>query len=150
MEIKVVKEKSNPAFHRKEVEFEVKHHGASTPERFSVRQALASKMKAELGAVYILSLATDTGTNVTTGRSDVYQDEKYPAKLLPRHIVVRNLPAEERAKLAAQQKDKKTAAPAEKTAAKPPEKQAEKPKEEKPESTAKASDEKKPETKEKR
>jgi ribosomal protein S24E len=136
LEVKILKETSNPAFHRKEIQFEIKHPGASTPDRFSVRQALASKMKAELGTVYVLSMDTDTGTSRTMGRSDIYHDAKDPEKIVPRHIVVRNLPAEERAKLAAQQKEKK-AAPTEKEGAKPGEKQPSKPKEDKPEAEAK-------------
>lgn len=144
MEIKVLKESGNPSFHRKEVQFEIKHSGAATPDRYSIRQALASKMKAGLDSVYILEALTVTGTQKTVGKADVYQDATLPGKILPRHILTRNLPPEERAKKAVEEKEKKPEAPA---AAEPKkaEKEPSKAKEEKPDKAAE-----KPSAKEKR
>ncbi|MFH0848757.1 MAG: hypothetical protein V1857_04575 [archaeon] len=142
MEIKVLKETGNPSFRRKEVRFEVKHAGIATPDRYSIRQALASKMKADLNLVYILEAVTVTGTQKTVGKADVYQDAELPGRVVPRHILTRNLSPEERAKLAAKEKEKPEAPVAQEP--KKTEKEPAKPKDEKPQKA-----EEKPPSKEK-
>ena len=76
MDIEVLEEFYNPLLERREVRFQVKHPGSATPERFKVRQALR-----EMGICHI------------------YENPENVKYLVPRHIYVKNLPPEERAKL---------------------------------------------------
>lgn len=104
MEIKVLKEVNNPLLHRKEIQFEIRHSGAGTPDRLSIRQAVASKLKADSSKVYVIDAITATGTQTTTGRADLYQEVQDAEIFLPQHILTRNLPPEQRSKAAPEEK----------------------------------------------
>lgn len=126
MEIKIVEDRRNELLNRREIEFEVLHPDSGTPDRFSVRKALASKAGSKLENVYILRILNDTCTDRSSGRADVYENRQAAERVLPGHLLIRNMPPEERAKIQKAEKEKK---PEEK---KPAEKKAEEKKEEKP------------------
>lgn len=130
MEVKVVKEVRNDVLGRREIEFEIVHTDSGTPDRFSVRKALASKSGSKLENVYVLNITNDTGTDKTSGRADVYENRQSAETVLPKHLLIRNLSPDERAKV---QKEKKEKKPEEKRVAekKPEEKKSEEKKEEK-------------------
>ncbi len=138
MEIRVLNEYYNPVMKRKEIKVEISHISAGTPERYSTRKALAERFKASLENLYIMDMITGTGTQETICRLELYDDQKLAIQLVPAHIKVRNLPAEERKKQKEEKKAEKKEAPApaekkpEKKEEKPAEKKEEKPSEKKP------------------
>jgi ribosomal protein S24E len=86
------------------------HVDSGTPDRFSVRKALASKAGSKLDNVYVLDILNDTGTNRSSGRADVYENRQVAEKTLPKHLLVRNMSPEDRAKVQKTEKEKKTEA----------------------------------------
>lgn len=140
MELKIVKDTRNELFKRREIEFEVAHSGSGTPDRFAVRKALASKAGSKLDNVYVLSIMNYTGTNRGPGKAEVYESRQIAERVLPRHLLIRNMPPEERAKIQKAEKEK----PAVK---KPPEKKPEEKKAEEKKPEEKKGEEKKPEEK---
>ncbi len=145
MEIKVLNESYNPVMKRKEMKVEVLHTSAGTPERYATRKALSEKLNAKLDNLYVIGMITGTGTQSTICEIELYEDQKFATHVVPKHIVTRNLPAEERKKLkegkegakkvakpAAQKKPEKPEKKEEKPAGKPEEKPAEKKAEQKP------------------
>jgi len=159
VEIKVLNESYNPVMKRKEIRVEVTHTSAGTPERFSTRKALAEWFNAKLDNLYITDMITGTGTQRTVCNVELYDEQNIAARIVPAHIRVRNLPAEERKKLKEEKVEKKEVKPPaekpekpEKAEKKPeklekPEKKEEKPVEKKVEEKPA---EKKPEKKEAR
>jgi ribosomal protein S24E len=145
VEIKVLNESYNPVMKRKEMKVEVLHTSAGTPERYATRKALSEKLNAKLDNLYVLDMITGTGTQSTICQIELYEDPKSAIHIVPKHIVTRNLPAEERKKLkegkegakkvakpAPQKKPEKPEKKEEKPAGKPEEKPAEKKVEQKP------------------
>jgi ribosomal protein S24E len=123
--MKILKETLNPLLERKEVIFEITHEKAPTPSRVEVKEKIAGKLNADPNLIYIEKMKTKTNTWKTLGLAHVYNSPVKAKILVPKYIVTRSLPKEERAKL----KEKKpTKAPAKKPAEKPP---TEKPKTEK-------------------
>ena len=99
MEIKIAKESYNPLLKRKELSFSVKHPSAETPPRFELRQELATKLKSTLDQTFVIKLKTKTGTKEAVGEAQVYDSVERAKSIVPAHIVVRNLPPEERKKI---------------------------------------------------
>jgi ribosomal protein S24E len=106
LDVKIVKDVRNELFGRREIDFEVVHTDSGTPDRFSVRKALASKAGSKLENVYVLSIMNDTGTDKSLGRADVYENRQFAEKTLPRYLLIRNMPPEERAKVQKVEKEK--------------------------------------------
>mgnify|MGYP000066295226 CR=1 FL=1 len=106
MEFRIINEIYNPLIKRKEVKAEVIHQSAGTPDRFSLRKELASKLNEELEKLYIIKMVTKTGTNKTICDIEVYEDKEIAKRIIPKHILIRNLPPEERKK-ALEEKEKK-------------------------------------------
>lgn len=119
MDAKIIKDRRNQLFNRREIEFEVTHPNSGTPDRFSIRKALASKVSSKLENVYLLEVLTGTGTNRSFGRAEVYENSQIAEKVLPKHLLIRNMPPEEREKTKQAEKGKK---PEEKKAETPTEK----------------------------
>ena len=122
MEVKIIKDLKNEVFNRREIEFEVMHADSGTPDRFSVRKALASKAGSKLDNVYVLDILNDTGTDRSSGRADVYENRQVAEKTVPKHLLVRNMSPEDRAKIQKTEKEKKTEAKKAPEAKKPEEK----------------------------
>ena len=98
-EVKLLKEYENPLLERKEVEFEVTHVKASSPSRFEVKEKLAEKLGVDPKFVYIIKMETKTNTWKTFGIAHVYNSEERAKLLLPKHIILRNLPKKEKEKV---------------------------------------------------
>jgi len=121
LETKIIRDRRNPIFRRREIDFEVLHEGAGTPDRASVRKALASKTGGKLDNIYILDLLSETGTNKSHGRADLYESPQTAEQILPKHLLIRNMSPEEKAKTE-QEKGKKAEEKKEKKAPEKPEK----------------------------
>lgn len=106
MEFKVINEFYNPLIKRKEVKAEIIHQAAGTPDRFSLRKELASKLNEDLEKLYIVKMVTKTGTNKTICDIEVYDNKETAKLIIPKHILIRNLSPEERKK-ALEEKEKK-------------------------------------------
>ena len=117
MEIKVNNEFYNPLLKRKEISLEIEHTGEGTPERFDIRKRMASKLGTKIENVFVVALHTSTGVQKTVCSLQVYADPSTASSTVPEHIVTRNLPPDERAKV-----KEAASAKAEKKAAKTPEK----------------------------
>jgi ribosomal protein S24E len=100
VDIKITSEHYNPILQRKEMIFKTVHKSASTPQRFELRQKLAAATNSKLESTFIIKAETNTGTNETIGEAHVYDSPKKAKQIVPKHIWVRNLSPEERAKLA--------------------------------------------------
>ncbi|MEM3061136.1 MAG: hypothetical protein QW265_01855 [Candidatus Bathyarchaeia archaeon] len=98
MDFIIVNESYNPLLQRKELLVEIIHPNEGTPERHSVRKSLALKLNAEINNLYIREMKSKTGMNSTLCRVEIYEDEKIAKAILPKHIVLRNLPPEQKAK----------------------------------------------------
>ena len=107
MEVRITNEKRNTVLNRREIEFEVIHSQTGTPDRYSTRKALASKAGSKLDYVYILDMITDTGTDKSKGHADVYENREIAESVLPKHLLIRNMSSEERAKILKTEKEKK-------------------------------------------
>lgn len=122
MEIKVNNEFYNPLLKRKEISLEIEHTGEGTPERFDIRKRMASKLGTKIENVFVIDLRTLTGVQKSVCSLQVYDDANTASSTVPEHIVTRNLPPDERAKL-----KEAASAKVEKKAAKAPEKREAKP-----------------------
>ncbi len=99
MDIEIIGDFYNPLLERREVKFLVKHPGKATPERFRVRQALREKFNVDLDKLIVVQLSSKTGLNVSEGICHVYDNLENIKYLVPKHILLKNLPPEERVKL---------------------------------------------------
>jgi len=106
MDFKIINEVYNPLMKRKEIKAEIIHHTAGTPDRFSIRKELASKLNEELEKIYIIKMVTKTGTNKTICDIEVYNEKEAAKLIVPKYILIRNLLPEERKK-ALEEKEKK-------------------------------------------
>lgn len=148
MEVKIVKQSYNPLLNRKEVQVEVEHPGAGTPDRSAIRKSLAARLNAKPECVFVVSMESRTGSHGTFCHVDVYDSPDIARKVLQPHIVERNFPSEK------PKEAKEEKAPPPKPAVKPAEKPAEKAKAaekppEKPAQKAAASRAEKPEAEKK-
>jgi ribosomal protein S24E len=138
MELKVRHEEYNALLKRKEVRAEIEHDGAGTPSRVDLRKSIASKYGAKPESVYVINVETGTGTQSALCEAQVYDDPQSALRTVPKHIQIRNLPAEERKRV--REQEAKKAEPK----AKPEKPKVEKTKEEKPKGEAKQATESAP------
>ncbi|MGA2523719.1 MAG: hypothetical protein ABSF65_06145 [Candidatus Bathyarchaeia archaeon] len=95
MQIRVESTKDNPLLKRKEVGFTIiQGPKEKTPQRLEVRKALAMEMKIGDEVVFIKRMHTKTGTNITQGEANVYQQVKQAKIVEPEYIRKRNSPPE--------------------------------------------------------
>lgn len=80
----------NALFHRKDVQFEIAHDGATTPNRQQAKQLIASEMGSTVGKVIVAYMSTSAGKAVTVGKARVYEDVEYMAKIERKHFIKRN------------------------------------------------------------
>ena len=118
MDIKIISENYNPAIKRKEILFQAKHKSASTPQRFELRQKLAAAVNSKLESTFIVKAETKTGTNETMGEAHVYDTPEKAKLIVQKHIWIRNLSPEDRAKIAETKTAKVEKKPSEKAPAK--------------------------------
>ena len=82
MEIKVIKEKDNPFFKRKDLVLSIKHHGSSTPKTADVRKELAKKHDVDVSQVVVEFIMTKRGLNESEAKVKLL-DEKPPVSETP-------------------------------------------------------------------
>ena len=112
MEFKIVSDVKNPVLGRRELMFEVDHPASGTPDRSSIRDNLAKKLKTAVDNVYIVSMKTKTGSQKTYCEVEVYDNADRAKQVVSKHIYTRNLPAEERKKIIEAKKEAKKKAKA--------------------------------------
>lgn len=93
MEITKVSESYNPVFKRKELSFFIDNVSKSTPKLYEARVSLAKEHSANEDAAYILRLDTETGTNRSYGKAEIYDSAETAKKVVPKHIQMRNAPS---------------------------------------------------------
>jgi ribosomal protein S24E len=95
MQIKIESTKKNPLLKRKELRFTiVQGPKEKTPQRLEVKKALAAEMKLGEELVFVKRLNTRTGTNITQGLANIYEDVKQAKNVEPEYIRKRNSPPE--------------------------------------------------------
>ena len=95
MKVKILSQKENPLFKRKEIVFEVDHQETkSTPPRTEVKKALANVLGVDQNLVFIRRFETRTGTQIAQGHANVYESVEQAKKTEPPYIIKRNLPPE--------------------------------------------------------
>ncbi len=95
MEIKIVSTKENPLLKRKEVGFTITQGPKEkTPQRLDVKRAVANEVQVKEDVVYIKSMHTLTGTSITNGFANVYQNVEQAKLVEPEYIRKRNSPPE--------------------------------------------------------
>ena len=95
MKIKITSQEQNPLLKRREITFEVEHEETrGTPSRLEVRKKLASKLKRDVGLVYVKRMKTRTGTMTAVGKATAYDSVEQAKLVEPKHILVRNKPPE--------------------------------------------------------
>lgn len=127
MEITKVLESYNPVFKRKELSFSIVHTSASTPKLYEVRASLAKEYSVNEDVVCILRLDTETGTNQSYGKADIYDSPENAKKIIPKHVQMRNTSSRREKK---EQKETPPKTPQPKKKADEPKKKAEEPKKE--------------------
>lgn len=97
MDIKVISEKKNPLFNRREITFRVFHEEA-TPSRKSVVDKLAATLNSKQGLVIVDSLKTEFGKRETVGYAKIYETAERAKEVERDHIIERNTFGEKEAK----------------------------------------------------
>jgi small subunit ribosomal protein S24e len=93
MEIKIVSIKENPLLKRKEVSFTITQGPKEkTPNRLDVKRAVANAAQVKESTVYIKHMETLTGTNITKGFANIYQNDEQAQIVEPEYIRKRNTP----------------------------------------------------------
>lgn len=134
MEIEIVSKKENELLDRTEVTFKALHSKEGTPQRETVREKLASIMKATKERVIVDSMDSAFGKMETVGYAKVYKTKDAAMKFEREYVLVRNklkekVKVEKKAAATPPPGKREVAAqakPAEKTPEKPAEKPAEK------------------------
>ncbi|MEM2459617.1 MAG: 30S ribosomal protein S24e [Candidatus Bathyarchaeia archaeon] len=97
MDVNIITETYNPLLKRKEVVFQIDHREVgSTPRRIEVKEALARILNRDPKLIFIRKIETKTGTRVSIGWANVYEDFEHAKLVEPDHIIKRNLPEEEK------------------------------------------------------
>jgi len=94
MEIKIVKEKENPFFKRKDLNVEIKHDGVSTPKTDDVVKELAAKFSVDETQVVIDYIMTKSGLSESNARVKIL-NEKPPKIEKPEEKKTEQKPKEE-------------------------------------------------------
>jgi small subunit ribosomal protein S24e len=90
LEIRILDQKANPLLKRQEVQFEVAHATAATPQRDAVRGELAKLLKAPKDRVVVERMRARFGTAVTLGVANVYDTTEAAKAISREHILIRN------------------------------------------------------------
>ena len=73
MNIKVIEEKENPFFERKELTLELTHEGAATPPKDRLLEEMSSKYKVEKDFILIDYIFSKKGVNKSIAKVKVYK-----------------------------------------------------------------------------
>jgi len=95
MQVKIESTKDNPLLKRKEVSFTIiQGPKEKTPPRLEAKRAVAIEMKIGDEGVFIKKMHTKTGTSITQGVANVYQNIAQAKLVEPEYIIKRNSPPE--------------------------------------------------------
>ncbi|MHB8633060.1 MAG: 30S ribosomal protein S24e [Thermoplasmatota archaeon] len=110
MELKIVRQKENPILARKELDFTIRHDGATTPSRAQARQLVAAEIGTKTENVIIDHMASEYGLGSTAGSARAYKTPEAARGQERVHLLKRNSLYVEKAKKA--KKEGEEAAPA--------------------------------------
>ena len=74
MEIKILEEKENPFFERRELKLVVKHANSATPTKAEIAKELATSQKADTACVLIDYVFTKKGLQESIVKAKIYKD----------------------------------------------------------------------------
>ncbi len=83
-------EKYNLLIKRREIEFKIDHTNEGTPSRSDVILHFASEYKVKTDVIALKSIVTKSGTNISLGYAEIYDDTNRLQKLIPQYIKKRN------------------------------------------------------------
>ncbi|MCK5547528.1 MAG: 30S ribosomal protein S24e, partial [Thermoplasmata archaeon] len=89
MEIEILSKKKNDLLQRTELQFKISHPDSSSPNRESVRDAIAKKENASKELVIIDSMKTDFGLPNTKGFAKIYKSKDFAMDIERKHILIR-------------------------------------------------------------
>ncbi len=75
MEIKIIEEKENPFFKRKEIKIELKHENSSTPSKSEIIKIFADKHSVDPSQVVVDFLFTKKGLAESTGKIKILKEK---------------------------------------------------------------------------
>ncbi len=96
MDIEIIETINNPAFHRKEIHFIIRHLGEGTPNRMDVRDKLVALETSDPNLTFIMEMKPRFGIPEVHGIARVYEDEKTAKQIELSHIKIRNMPKDQR------------------------------------------------------
>jgi len=91
MEIKFVSVKKNPLLNRKEVDFLIEQYSKTTPSRLEIKRKIAAELKSPEETVFVKKMQTLTGSNITVGIANIYENIKHADLIESKHIKKRNI-----------------------------------------------------------
>ena len=95
MQIKIDSTNNNLLLKRREVGFTIiQGPKEKTPQRLEVKKTLAAELQVGLDVVFVKRMHTKTGTNITQGVANVYQNAAQAKLVEPEYIRKRNNPPE--------------------------------------------------------
>jgi ribosomal protein S24E len=97
MDIEIKEIKDNPALHRKEISFVIRHLGQGSPNRLEVKDKLAALQTADPKLTFIVKLQTVFGIPEVQGKARIYEDAEVANRVERKYIHIRNMPKEARA-----------------------------------------------------
>lgn len=90
MDLKITKQKENALLARKEVEFTIRHDGATTPSRVQVRQLVASELGTKTDNIVVDSMHSEYGLGSTHGVARAYKSPDAARAQERVHLLKRN------------------------------------------------------------
>lgn len=110
MDLKIVKNKENNLLARREVEFSIRHDGATTPSRVQARQLLAGELGTKTENVVIAEMGSVYGMGATFGTARAYKSADAARANERVHFLKRNSLYIEKAKKGEKKADDKKGA----------------------------------------
>lgn len=98
MKLEIVSKNENKTIDRFEVAFRTEHSGEASPNRDSVRTALAGSMGVQKERVIVSNMASEYGTGMSEGNANVYNSAESAKKHEKNYVLVRNGLAEKKPK----------------------------------------------------
>lgn len=90
MDLKITKQKENALMARREVEFSIRHDGATTPSRAQVRQLVASELGTKTENIVIDHMHSEYGLGATAGAARAYKSAEAARGQERVHMLKRN------------------------------------------------------------
>ncbi|MCS7107679.1 MAG: 30S ribosomal protein S24e [Acidilobaceae archaeon] len=90
MKGEVLEERQNKVIGRREVTLKVYHPLASTPSRVELRRRLAQRYGVDIARLYVRSVLTEYGANVSTVVVHIYESPERAKLFEPEHVIKKN------------------------------------------------------------